>query len=87
VLARSDNALQAFRLAGLPAWGVQFHAEVSDADAAHWIAEYRVDPDAVAMGLDPEVFQRQTDAALPAWHGLGRALCARFLEAAEATRA
>ena len=62
-----------------PAWGIQFHAEVSDADAAHWIEHYEVDPDAVAMGLDPLALQRETSKRMPDWHALGRALFARFL--------
>ena len=33
-LARSEHCLQGFRLADAPAWGIQFHAEVSAADAA-----------------------------------------------------
>jgi hypothetical protein len=81
VLARSAHALQAFRLKDRPAWGIQFHAEVSDADAAHWIEHYEVDPDAVAMGLDPETLARQTEARMPAWHELGRGLFDRFLAA------
>jgi GMP synthase (glutamine-hydrolysing) len=81
VLARSRHALQAYRLEDRPAWGIQFHAEVSDADASHWIEHYEVDPDAVAMGIDPVALQRQTDERMAAWHGLGRALFARFLAA------
>jgi GMP synthase (glutamine-hydrolysing) len=81
VLARSRSALQAFRLADRPAWGIQFHAEVSDADAARWIEHHEVDPDAVAMGIDPAALQRHTDERMPAWHDLGRALFARFLAA------
>jgi GMP synthase (glutamine-hydrolysing) len=81
VLARSEHALQAFRLEDRPAWGIQFHAEVSDADATHWIAHFDVDPDAVAMGLDPEALQRENDERMPAWHELGRELFARFLAA------
>ena len=81
VLARSEHALQAFRLADRPAWGIQFHAEVSDADAAYWIEHYDVDPDAVAMGLDPAALQRETDERMAHWHALGRALFERFLSA------
>jgi GMP synthase (glutamine-hydrolysing) len=81
VLARSEHSLQAFRLPEARAWGIQFHAEVSDSDAAYWIDHHEVDPDAVAMGLDPPALQRQTDALMPGWHERGRALFARFLAA------
>ena len=51
-LARSDVCSQAFRL-GDSSWGIQFHAEVALADAERWITDYRNDPDAIAIGLDP----------------------------------
>ena len=79
ILARSRESLQAFRLAGMPAWAIQFHAEVSTADAASWIQQYRSDKDAVAMGLDPVAMQRETDERMDGWHELGRALFGRFL--------
>ncbi len=82
VLARSAHSLQAYRLADAPAWAIQFHAEVSTADAAYWIREYSSDPDAVAMGIDPRALQAQTDERMDAWHRLGRALFARFMAAA-----
>jgi GMP synthase-like glutamine amidotransferase len=84
-LARSDTCLQAFR-AGERAWGIQFHAEVSAADAAAWIDDYRSDEDAVRIGLDPAALHARTDRAIGAWNGLGRELCARFVETV-ATRA
>ena len=52
-LAHSDICLQAYR-AGDSAWGIQFHAEVSAADLERWTVNYEEDPDAVAIGLDPE---------------------------------
>ena len=45
-LAESEVGLQACRI-GEAAWAIQFHAEVSAADAASWIDDYRSDPDAV----------------------------------------
>ena len=78
-LARSRHCLQAFRLAGAPAWGIQFHAEVSPADAAAWTRLYDHDEDAVAMGLDPVALQAETDQRIQAWNQLGRDLFARFL--------
>jgi GMP synthase (glutamine-hydrolysing) len=79
-LARSPVCLQAYRLEG-PAWGIQFHAEVSREDVDLWIDDYRSDPDAVRIGLDPEALREQTHAAIDAWNELGRALCERFVDA------
>jgi GMP synthase-like glutamine amidotransferase len=82
VLARSARCLQAFRLNDAPAWGIQFHAEVSPADAAHWISDYEADADAVAMGINPAALQAESERKMPGWNNLGRDLFARFLTAA-----
>jgi GMP synthase (glutamine-hydrolysing) len=79
-LARSEVCLQACRL-GERTWAVQFHPEVSRADALHWIEDYRADPDAVRVGVDPDVLGRETDEKIDAFNDLGRKLCARWLEA------
>jgi GMP synthase-like glutamine amidotransferase len=80
VLARSAVCPQAYRI-GDRAWGIQFHAEVSSADAAKWISEWREDPDAVAIGLDPEALRNEMNAKIEAWNRLGRELCGRFCDA------
>lgn len=80
ILARSPNCIQAFRVGEL-AWGIQFHAEVSAADANYWINDWRSDEDAVRVGLDHKALRTQTAEAIPAWNELGRALCTRFLDA------
>jgi GMP synthase-like glutamine amidotransferase len=85
LLARSAVCLQAFRLEG-PAWGIQFHAEVSAADVDHWIDDYRTDEDAVRIGLDPDRLRAQTAPRMDAWNELGRDLCNRFLDAAIPTQ-
>jgi GMP synthase (glutamine-hydrolysing) len=77
-LARSDVCLQAFRLGN--AMGIQFHAEVSPTDAEAWIDDYRSDEDAVRIGVDPDGLRRRTHSSIAQWNGLGRALCARFLD-------
>ncbi len=79
-LATSETCLQAFRLDGTPQWGIQFHAEVSPADMRHWIEHFDNDPD--AAGLDPGALLAESEPRLDGWNDLGRALCARFLEAA-----
>jgi len=76
-LARSASCSQAFRLGN--AWAIQFHAEVARGDAEHWIDDYQSDPDAVAMGLDPEALRAETRAKIGEWNELGRSLCDRFL--------
>jgi GMP synthase (glutamine-hydrolysing) len=79
-LARSAVCLQAFRLRN--ALGIQFHAEVSGADAETWIDDYRSDEDAVRTGVDPDALRLQTRESIAAWNDAGRALCERFLAGA-----
>jgi GMP synthase (glutamine-hydrolysing) len=82
-LARSAACLQAFRV-GERAWGIQFHAEVTVADARHWIEDYQSDADAVRIGLDPGALRAETDRSIEAWNAVGRGICERFLDAARA---
>jgi GMP synthase (glutamine-hydrolysing) len=81
LLAESAASLAAFRIGDL-AWGIQFHAEVTAEDAERWTADYRSDPDAVRIGLDPDALRKDTRAAIGSWNELGRGLCGRFLDAA-----
>ncbi len=85
-LARTDVCLQAFRL-GEAAWGLQFHPEVSAADADSWTDDYRSDEDAVRIGLDPVALKAETDRKIGAFNRLGRDLCARWLSQAARTPA
>jgi GMP synthase-like glutamine amidotransferase len=80
-LATSANCQQAFRI-GDAAWGIQFHAEVTAADFEHWLDDYSSDPDAVAIGLEPEPLRATTRGRIATWNELGRDLCRRFLSAA-----
>ena len=80
-LARSERCLQAFRI-GSVAWAIQFHAEVARGDLDGWIDDYRSDPDAVAIRVDPEALRSESRARIAAWNELGRRLCGRFLEVA-----
>lgn len=81
-LARSAVCLQAFRLGHRPAWGVQFHAEVTLSDAGEWLDEFGGDADAVATSLDPEALRAETRERIEAQNELGRALARRFVGAA-----
>ena len=79
VLARSSVCSQAYRV-GDVAWGIQFHAEVTAADARRWTDDYRSDEDAVRIGVDPEALHVETEAKIGDWNRLGRDLCGRFLD-------
>jgi len=75
-LARNAAGLQAFRLDGAPAWGIQFHAEVDAPTLAHWIDEADRDR------TDPPALRERSAAELPRWNQLGRELARAFIEAA-----
>ena len=77
-LARSDVCLQAFRVNG-PAWGIQFHAEVTSTEVDAWLNDYASDEDALKIGLDPEALRAESAPRMAGWNELGRALCERFL--------
>jgi len=76
-LARSGVCTQAFRL-GERAWGIQFHAEVTEAQIESWVEE---EPEAVPCGAD--ALLAETRERIAEWNELGRNLCGAFLEAAE----
>jgi GMP synthase-like glutamine amidotransferase len=77
-LAAGEAGVQAFRVSGAPAWGIQFHAEVDPGTVASWLRNYASpDVDGAAIGARNAV-------EMPRWNELGRALCTAFL--AEATR-
>lgn len=80
-LAASPVCTQAYRL-GDRAWGIQFHAEVTRADALKWISEYSEDPDAVRIGVNPDELAAETERRIVEWNAFGRELCGRFLDAA-----
>ena len=76
-LAESDVCLQAFRLEKLPAWGIQFHAEVTEAMLSAWIEE---DPDDLPVA--PEELRAESQARLSESNEHGRALARAFLREA-----
>lgn len=78
-LATSDICLQAFRLDGLPAWGIQFHAEVTLPMLTAWTEEIPDDLPMPAAELLAESERRIAQS-----NAQGRALATAFLgEAAE----
>ena len=80
-LARTPVCGQAFRF-GPAAWGIQFLAEVTPQIVEGWIDDYRADPDAVRIRVDPDALRTATRKRLQAQMGLGAELCRRFLDAA-----
>jgi GMP synthase-like glutamine amidotransferase len=80
-LARSAVCTHAFRL-GERSWGVQFHPEVTREILLEWFAGYRSDPDAVALGFDPEAAEAELEGRLAPWAVFGRALFGAFVAAA-----
>lgn len=85
VLARSTVCAQAYRVGEL-AWGIQFHAEVTERDAIGWAERFEEDEKAVEMGLDPDALSAAIRERIGAWNQLGRELCGRFLDVAAARR-
>jgi GMP synthase (glutamine-hydrolysing) len=81
-LARSELALQAFRLGERPVWGLQFHPEVTEPDLGSWLDDWQNDPGAVATGLDPEAIRAESAGKITQWNDAGRAISERFLSRA-----
>jgi GMP synthase (glutamine-hydrolysing) len=73
-LALSETCTQAFRLE--QAWGIQFHAEVTEPMVEAWLAE---DPDDVP---DPAALRSATHERIADWNVIGRRLCDAFLASA-----
>ena len=76
-LADSDVCLQAFRLDGQPAWGIQFHAEVTHEMVSAWVEE---DPDDLPM--PPDELRAESEARMEQSNAQGRALADAFLREA-----
>lgn len=76
-LAESEICLQAFRIAGQRAWGIQFHAEVTQAMVDAWAEE---DPDDLPMPAS--VLRIESEARMEQSNAQGRALADAFLREA-----
>jgi GMP synthase-like glutamine amidotransferase len=76
-LAVSDACTQAFRLGN--AWGIQFHAEVTQAMIEMWVSE-----DGHELPMTPEELLAETADRIAAWNEDGRRLVSAFLNVAEA---
>lgn len=82
-LARTERCVQAFRLDGRPAWGLQFHAEVTKEDLFSWLDGWE-ESEAPATGLDPEPIRAASELRIEEQNRIGRGIAERFL--AEAAR-
>jgi GMP synthase-like glutamine amidotransferase len=76
-LAESEVCLQAFQLEDLPAWGIQFHAEVTEEMLSAWIEE---DPEDLPM--PPGELRAESRVRLARSNEHGRALARAFLREA-----
>ena len=84
-LAQTPSCVQAFRIEGKPAWGLQFHAEVTRENLYGWLDGWE-NSEAVHTDLDPERIRAASEGRIEAQNEIGQGLAARFLaEAARAT--
>jgi GMP synthase (glutamine-hydrolysing) len=82
-LARTPACVQAFRIEGKPAWGLQFHAEVTRENLMSWLDGWERS-EAVETSLDPAAIRAASEQRIEEQNELGRGLAERFL--AEAAR-
>ena len=82
-LARTQRCVQAFRLDGKPAWGLQFHAEVTRENLFSWLDGWE-NAEAVHTNFDPEAIRAASERCIDDQNEIGRGLAERFL--AEAAR-
>jgi GMP synthase-like glutamine amidotransferase len=82
-LARTPHCVQAFRIEGKPAWGLQFHAEVTREDLFSWLDGWG-NSEAVHTALDPGPIRAASEQRIEGQNEIGRGIAARFL--AEAAR-
>jgi GMP synthase-like glutamine amidotransferase len=84
-LARTPLCVQAFRIEGKLAWGLQFHAEVTRENLFSWLDGWG-NSEAVQTSLDPEAIRAASELRIEKQNVTGRRLAERFLaEAARAT--
>ena len=80
-LARSEVCTQAFRLDDRPAWGIQFHAEVTMPMLASWTEE---DPDELPMPASE--LRAKSERVIGRSNAQGRWLADAFLRTAADSR-
>jgi GMP synthase-like glutamine amidotransferase len=82
-LARTPACVQAFRVDGKPAWGLQFHAEVTRENLFSWLDGWE-NSEAVNTDFDPDAIRAASERRIEGQNEIGRRLAERFL--AEAAR-
>jgi GMP synthase (glutamine-hydrolysing) len=80
-LARTPLCTQAFRIEGKPAWGLQFHAEVTRENLLSWLDGWG-NSEAVQTSLDPERIRAESERRIEGQNAIGRGIAERFLAAA-----
>jgi GMP synthase (glutamine-hydrolysing) len=80
-LARTPLCTQAFRVEGKPAWGLQFHAEVTRESLWGWLDGWG-NSEAVQTPLDPERIRAESERRIEGQNAIGRGIAERFLAAA-----
>jgi GMP synthase-like glutamine amidotransferase len=84
-LARTPACVQAFRIEGKPAWGLQFHAEVTRENLWSWLDGWE-NAEASGTSFDPERIRSESELRIEEQNEVGRGIAERFLaEAARAT--
>ncbi len=81
-LARNSVCLQSFRV-GPAAWGLQWHPEVTAESVLLWGEQHPPAPGGVPVNVDLVALRAAVSARITATNDEGRALCGRFLAAAE----
>jgi GMP synthase-like glutamine amidotransferase len=82
-LARTPACVQAFRIEGKPAWGLQFHAEVTRENLFSWLDGWE-NAEAARTSFDPERIRAASEQRIDEQNAVGRGIAERFL--AEAAR-
>ena len=84
-LARTPASVQAFRIEGKPAWGLQFHTEVTRKNLWSWLDGWEK-AEAAGTSFDPERIRAASEQRIEGQNEVGRGIAERFLaEAARAT--
>jgi GMP synthase (glutamine-hydrolysing) len=77
-LARTPACVQAFRVDGKPAWGLQFHAEVTKENLSGWLDGWD-QSEAVHTSFVPDAIRAASERRIEAQNEVGRRLAERFL--------
>jgi GMP synthase-like glutamine amidotransferase len=82
-LARTPACVQAFRIEDRPAWGLQFHAEVTRENLFSWLDGWE-NSEAVETSFDPDAIRAASELRIEEQNRIGQGIAERFL--AEAAR-